>query len=194
MDKLRTVDVPEGESGDWRVSRFDVNEADASLHNMRESMHRSCRFINPGVYTRLTRHNNVIMSDTQAEIQDHREPAIHAHNGRVLVNGLGIGVVLQAVLEEPTVEHLIVIEKSRDVIKLVADHWQKRYGNRLTVVHADAFDWKPPKNTRYCVVWHDIWDSITADNLPEMHRLHRKYGRRCDWQGSWCRWMCEKGK
>ena len=37
---------------------------------------------------------------------------------------------------------------------------------------------------------HDIWDDICLDNLETMATLHRKYGRRCDWQGSWKRdWL-----
>lgn len=189
--KLRQVYIPEGQSGDWNVARFKVTEADARFHNLRASMHPGGRVITPGVYTRLTRNGQVVMSDTPAEIDDHREPVRRAQSGRALINGLGIGVALQGILDEPAIEHLTVIENSHDVIALVAAHWQDRYGDRLTIVRADAFDWQPPKNTRYCVVWHDIWDNITSDNLPDMHRLHRKYGRRCVWQGSWCRDMCE---
>lgn len=29
-------------------------------------------------------------------------------------------------------------------------------------------------------VWHDVWDELCTDNLPQMHRLHR----RSDWRGS----------
>lgn len=42
------------------------------------------------------------------------------------------------------------------------------------------------------MVWHDVWDYIDANNLTQMHALHRKYGRRADWQGSWCRDQCER--
>lgn len=192
------VDVPEGTSGDWQVTHFEVTETNANLHNLRESLHGSSRFIKPGTYTRLIHHGHVVVSDTPAEIQDFSKPiriAKQSHRSEsrhVLINGLGLGVVLQAILDDPTIEHTTVIEKSADVIQLIATHWQNRYGNRLTIIHADAFAYKPPKGRRYCVVWHDIWDNITSDNLPEMHKLHRKYGRRCDWQGSWCRWECEQ--
>lgn len=197
---LRQVDVPEGKSGDWEITRFEVTEKEAQFHNLREAMHGSRRTIKPGMYTRLTLCGYVVMSDTPAEIQDFSKPvrvAQQSHRSEsrhVLINGLGLGVVLQAILDEPSVEHLTVIEKSANVITLVASHWKSRYGDRLTIIHADAFEWKPPKGERYCVVWHDIWDDITSDNLPEMHRLHRKYGRRCDWQGSWCRWICEQAR
>lgn len=199
--KLRQVDVPEGKSGDWEIVYFKVNKADAQFHNLRASMHPGDRFIQEGVYTKLTLQGSiVVVSDTPAEIRDFSKPvrvarqSYRSESRHVLTNGLGLGIILQAILDDPTIEHLTVIEKSADVIALVAHHWKTRYGNRLTIVHADAFDWKPPKKERYCVVWHDIWNNITSDNLPEMHRLHRKYGRRCDWQGSWCRFECEQAK
>lgn len=57
----------------------------------------------------------------------------------------------------------------------------------LTIRLGDCFTWKPEKGARWDVVWHDVWDNICTDNLPEMTKLHRRFGRRCDWQGSWCR-------
>jgi hypothetical protein len=66
--------------------------------------------------------------------------------------------------------------------------------DRLRVIHADALKWMPPKVMRWSVVWHDIWDDISVDNLNEMTKLHRRYGRRCDWQGSWCRAECERAR
>ncbi len=197
---LNQIDIPEDKSGDWKITHFEVTEKEAELNNLRETFNGSGRFVELGIYTRLTRKGKVIMSDTPAEMQDLRilsrkiKTSYRSESNLALVNGLGLGIALQLILEEPRIKHLTIIEKSADVIMLVAPHWNSKYGNRLTIVHADAFEYKPPKNTRYCVVWHDIWNNITSDNLPEMHRLHRKYGKRCDWQGSWCRWQCEEAK
>jgi hypothetical protein len=189
------VDVPEGQSGNWRVERFVVTERDADLERIRSAFASSARRIPvpAGHYTRLmhgTGFGALVMSDTPAEMNDHRY-AIHLAKGKVLVNGLGLGVVVQAMLEKPEVDHLTVIEISPDVIALVGDHYKERYGDRVEIIEADALTWKAPKGVRYDVVWHDIWKDICADNLPEMHKLHRKYGRRADWQGSWCRAECE---
>jgi hypothetical protein len=85
-----------------------------------------------------------------------------------------------------------VIEMSPDVISLVADFYRTKFGDKAEIIEADALTWKPPKGSFYGAVWHDIWPSISADNLPEMHALHRRYGRRCDWQGSWARGFCER--
>ena len=183
--------VPEGESGAWRVTKFTITEDDTKIFNLRASWHPGGRTISAGDFTRLTRSGKVIMSDTRAEIQDHMY-FVRVARGNVLVNGLGLGVCLQMLLDKSDVVKITVIEQSEDVIKLVAPYFIRPH--RVEIIHADAFDWKPPKGVRYDAVWHDIWDDICADNLPEMHKLHRKYGRRTDWQGSWCRELCERGR
>lgn len=190
-ERLRQVDVPEGQSGEWKVSRFKATEQGVAFFNLRE-MTRSCRYMKPGTYTELTHRGAIVMSDTPAELADHRDMVRRVRSGHVLVTGLGLGVAIQAVLDESNVEHLTVVELSEDVISLVAPHWQDRYNGRLTVIHADALDWTPPRGSRYSIVWHDIWPNISGDNLGAMRRLHRKYQRRSDWQGSWCRAECRR--
>src|SRR5262249_14419804 len=103
----------------------------------------------------------------------------------------GLGIAAQIALGKPEVSTVTAIELSIDVICLVAAHLAD---HRLTIIHADAFGWTPPKAMRWNVVWHDIWDDICADNLKQIAVLHRRYGRRCDWQGSWCRAECERAR
>jgi spermidine synthase len=129
------------------------------------------------------------MSNTPSEFRDHREFIREAKRSKsVLINGLGLGMCIEAILESD-VEDITVIENSLDVIALAAAHYEK--DPRVKVIHCSAFDYIPPKGLRYGAVWHDIWDNICADNLEEMSKLHRKYGRRTDWQGSWCKEQCK---
>lgn len=128
--------------------------------------------------------------NTKATGKRDHYPIVRRATGHVLLNGLGLGMVLGAVLQKEEVEQVTVIENSPDVIALVADHY--RIDPRVSIILADAFIWTPPKGAFYDCVWHDIWPAICSDNLPEMIKLHRKYGRRCDWQGSWCRAECER--
>ena len=85
------------------------------------------------------------------------------------------------------VEEVTVIEISPEVIKLVGTTLLKLYSKKLIIIQADALTWDPPKGVRYNAVWHDIWPTICADNWESMKRLHRRYGRKCDWQDSWQR-------
>jgi hypothetical protein len=141
-------------------------------------------------YTMVTRNGYLVMSDTPAEKDDHWQ-AWRRAKGSCLLNGLGIGMLLKNIMEKPEVTDITVVEISQDLIDIVGPHYKDP---RVTIICADAFLYQPPKGKRYQMVWHDIWDGICADNLPEMARLHRKYGRRCDWQGSWCKYQCQRGR
>ncbi len=190
LEQLK-VDVPVGKSGNWEVAKFEVTEQDAQLSAMRALFQGNGRRVRVGHYTGLYCCGEVIMSDTHDEIRDHMDAYWNAR-GHCLVNGLGLGMITAAMLNKPEVERVTVIELSEDVIKLVAPHLKVRFGDRLEIVHADALTYQPPKGVRYGCVWHDIWPSICSDNLEEMKKLHRKYGSKTDWQGSWCRGLCER--
>ncbi len=180
------INVPEGESGDWRVEHFEVSDQDFEMSKIRAGF-RPRELMRPGSYVRLMHGNTLIMSNTHDEALDHLSFIWQAKRfgGDVLINGLGLGMCIAAIQDH--VNSITVIEKSEDVIKLVSSAYPD-----ATVIHANALEWAPPRGTRYSAVWHDIWPYICADNLPEMHKLHHKYGRKTDWQGSWCRHECER--
>lgn len=178
---IEKVDLPEMQRGEWRIERFKVDRPD--FHSMLRG-----RGVPIGeTYTRLMRGSTLVMSDTPAEMSDHYSAVMNAE-GACLINGLGIGMVLKAVLKKPEVTSVIVVELSSDLLDMVAPHYADP---RVTFVQGDALEYKPPKGLRFRMVWHDIWDSICADNLPQMRTLHRRYGRCADWQGSWAREVLE---
>jgi len=179
--------IPDGESGNWKVSTFIVPENDFSQGL---SALNSGRSVPAGTYKSLTRGGKVIMSNTPDEIRDFYHFVNRAH-GSVLINGLGLGCVVKALLEKQGISKVTVIEQSQDVISLVAPH----FGDpRLVIVHANAFDYSPPKGEIFQFVWHDIWDDICSDNLKEMATLHRKYGKRAGYQDSWAKGLCQRQK
>lgn len=190
---IPSVDVPEGQSGPWKIQRFTVSDADVQIHNLRCMFKPggASRCMYAGTYTQLLRGGSIVMSDTSAEKMDHYAP-VRMARGVILINGLGIGMVLNASLLKSEVERAIVVEKSPDVIALAADHYRTKFPGRVEIVQADAMEYTPPKGVRFGMVWHDIWDAICGDNLPEMATLHRRYGRRADWQGSWAKELCKR--
>ena len=183
MSLLQKVDVPDGKRGHWVVERFKIPQNYLAF----TYGHRAP---SPGTYTRLLHGSHCVMSDTDAEMRDHYGAVINA-KGHILLNGLGIGMVLKGCLNKPEVTKATVIEIDPDVIALVGPHYTD---TRVEIVCADAYAYQPPKGVRYGMVWHDIWSDICSDNLEGMKKLHRKYGRRTDWQGSWCRYECERGR
>lgn len=184
------VDVPDGQSGNWRVDKFSVNKDEAKHYNAMSSFNFSTRgtFIQPGTYTRLMRKEKTIMSDTPSEVRDHLE-MIGKAEGNVLVAGLGLGMVAQACLEKDSVDKVTVIELSPDVINLVGSHLYNKHGSeRLEIVQGDIFTWKWPRGVKYDAAWFDIWDDVCGDNALEMSKLKRQFAKRSVWRGCWREW------
>lgn len=182
--EVMTVDLPECEEDGLSVGRFTV-EPD-SFANWR----LGSRATRPGTYTGLTLNGVLWMSDTDAEKRDHmpacRQMVIQVAK-RVLINGLGLGMVLKAALSLDHVEHVDVVERDERVIKLIGAHYAK--DPRVHLHHADAYEqasrW--PAGTRWDVGWSDIWPDATTDNLASMAKLRRSYGRRMVWHDCWLR-------
>jgi hypothetical protein len=191
--------LPEGEHGEASIERFEVTEEEARFFNMQNAFTPGgATHMRGGTFTRLRTSGVLQMSDTPDEIRDHLgfigDVARHQEPCRVLVNGLGIGMVAKAVLAQPHVIHMDVVEIDPDVIALVEPHLRKAIEEpkRLVVHCMDALKAQWPRNTRWDFVWHDIWPTITAENAPTMGTLHRKYGRRCERQNSWRRWSVKQ--
>lgn len=174
------VDLPEGKSGDVEIRHFEIESS--SVAQLREQMvGRGCP---SGRYTGLYRRNYLWMSDTQAEIRDCLGvfSELRRRGGRVLMNGLGLGMTVKYALSLPNVEHVDVVEIDPDVAALVGPAYE---GPRCTVYLADAYEMKWPRGTRWTIAWHDIWADICGDNAEGIARLKRMYGRRSDWQSAW---------
>lgn len=189
------VKVPDAvsECGNVKIETFEITEEDAKSANMRY-FSRNDR-VYAGTYKKLVIRNEVVMSNTHMERITNTE-FVKKAKGNILINGLGLGMVLEKLLEkhekEGCIEHITVIEKNPIVIELVGSHYADN--PMITIIEADALEYKPPVGMKYGAVWHDIWTFITSDNLEDMKKLHRKYGRRTEWQGSWARSECEYQK
>lgn len=179
------VNIPDGKSGEYEIKSFSVKKDELS---QKISMMKTGRGVPEGDYKMLKRGGVIVMSNTPDEIRD-AIGFVRQAKGHVLINGLGLGVVVNMLLAKEEVTKITVIEISKDVIDLVAPHITDP---RFEVIHADCFEYRPPRGQKYDSAWHDIWDYITSDNLPEMAKLHRKYGRRVQYQESWCREECKR--
>lgn len=176
-----TVVLPEGRSGNVVVERFDVP---ASV--LRRDAPPA------GTYTRLMQGRRLWMSDTPDEMRDHMAAAneMRERGGRVLIAGLGLGMVLRAALFSPRVREVDVVEVNPDVIALVGPSYQALATAMhidLRIHQADIFTLRWPPGTRWNVAWFDVWGDVSTDELAEMTRLRRSYGRRTDWNDCWAR-------
>jgi hypothetical protein len=179
---MEKVDLPEGSNGPWKVERFEVLKDD--ILSFCTYKHRAPA---PGNYTRLVRNDEVIMSDTPAEMRDHSY-AVYKARGSCLITGLGLGMVLKNILLKPEVTDVTVLELSQELIDLVGPHYAS--DPRVTIICTDALTWKAPKGKRWDWCWHDIWDNICITNLKSMGTLNRKY--KANWKGCWAQGECRR--
>jgi hypothetical protein len=201
------VDVlPEGQSGDFAVEHYEITREQASLEHLMSATRRQwgeTRDLAPGTYCRLRDlrprvWDPTVMADTPMERRTNL-PIVQAARGRVLVAGLGLGMVLVPILAKPEVEHVTVVERSPDVIGLAGPALRRAIGrraeNRLRIECADIFTWQPPRGARWDVIYFDIWPSIDGGNYEGMKRLHRKFQHRREPGGfleSWRRADCRR--
>jgi spermidine synthase len=184
-EQYKVDDLPENTVGPWTVTKENITASDTLMDTIQG------RGTNPGTYTMLRKNGRIWMSDTRAEISDHMEAIIHIRRAeKVLIHGLGLGMVLNAALNQESVREVTVVELEPEVIELVGEHYMKKAadaGKQLTLLCDDAYTWTPSPNTKWDVVWHDIWPDMCPDYLKDMTKLHRRFGRRTNWQGSWGR-------
>lgn len=178
------MDIPEGKSGNWSVVRYTVTDSDLGIYNLRlirDGQYQ--RILPPGTYTRLMHGGATVMSDTPAESHEHAR-LLRQAKGRILLNGLGLGFCLAAILRKEGVESVTVIEKSHEVIALCAGQFLA--DKRVHIIQGDALVWRPPTGVKYDVVWHDIWTNVmNSDDKSTATKLRRAYAQRCKWQSCW---------
>jgi len=172
--------------GNTSISTFEYKKKDNAIYHMRTIMD-GIRPPDDGKYVRLHVNGQLMMSDTEMEKSSNRE-FVNAANGEVLVAGLGIGLIIYNALLNPSVNHITIIEKYQEVIDLVLPHFEN---TRITVIHADIFEWQPPKNKKFDTIYFDIWPDINVDNLEEIKQLHNKWKFKLNrsnhdcWMNSW---------
>jgi len=112
---------PTASGGIGRWNTFTVSKEDAAFFNLRCVINgNSSGYIQPGTYRRLSHDRTVVMSNTQMEVRTNIECFLHA-TGRVLINGLGLGMVLEGLLHKPDVTSIKVVELNKEVINIWND-------------------------------------------------------------------------
>src|SRR5215469_6680984 len=172
--------VADGKQGVAQVDNVTMTTLDslASLHV------DEAEWVPPGDYVRLKVNGETMMSNTPMEKRTNLY-FVERAKGDVLIAGLGLGMILGAVLKKPTVNSVTVVEKYQDVIDLVAKH----HGHfKLTVVQADIHEYTPAPHARFDTIYFDIWPNSNVEHLPEMEALRKQFRpwlRLGGWINSW---------
>jgi hypothetical protein len=178
--------LPEHDGELWQVEKREP-DAMAKLHMAIRGRPHDRK----GPVTRLYRKHEdsgsrtLVMSDTDAELDEAmavywacQRPDV----SRVLINGLGLGLTVQMALARPQVEHVDVVEISPELVAFISQHITDE---RIHYHVGDAHEFRFPPGTTWDFIWHDIWDTICADDNASRTRLRRRYARKCKWQACW---------
>lgn len=75
-------------------------------------------------------------------------------HGRVLVGGLGLGLILHALVGKPAVDHVVVVEREADVISLMAPNLPKDLD--IEIVAGDFYEYVETRPT-FDTAFVDLW-------------------------------------
>ena len=185
--------LPAQEKGIAKLTQVEFDEKENFLFNLRASRDHWMFRMRTGKYIRLHVGGRLMMSDTPME-RISNKTFIDCANGRVLIAGLGIGLIIHNILEKQSITEIIVIEKYQDVIDLVSPYFND---TRLKIICADIFDWKPAKGEKFDTIYFDIWPDITTENLKQIKALHNRfkyYKSDGAYMDSWMKWYLQKIK
>ena len=155
--------------GDWRIETFEIPENFAKMRNF--FIKNPLMKLEGGIYKKLVNKlDGVIMSNTPMEQRTHIK-AINKTQGNVLVAGLGLGMYLQNIKDKEDVTSITVVEKSKEVIELVAKYFKDC--QKIRIVNEDIFNYTP--DIKFDFAFLDIWSDISEDNLVEFDILGEKF-------------------
>lgn len=171
--------------GDWLIKEFEVSEEEAKFFNMRLRFQgKEDQSIVAGTYQRLEQISTgyVVMSNTPMECNTNKI-AYEKARGSVLMAGLGMGMILEAVLSKPEVTHVRIIEIDKDIIEYVGSFFKA--DPRVEIIHGDIFKYIPAIDEFYNYIWLDIWDGIHQNNEPEFQMLNDRFKDHCNEMNLW---------
>ena len=155
--------------GDWRIETVEIPEDYARMRNV--FIKNPLMKLEGGIYKKLiNRIDGVVMSNTPMERKTHIE-AINKAKGNVLVAGLGLGMYLQNIKDKEEVTSITVIEKSKEVIELIAKYFKDC--QKIKIINEDIFNYTP--DIKFEFAFLDIWSDISEDNLVEFDILREKF-------------------
>lgn len=171
--------------GNWIIEEFEVSEVEAEFFNLRLKFQgKEDQSIVAGKYKRLEQLSTgyVVMSNTPMECNTN-EIAYKKACGSVLIAGLGMGMILEAMLSKPEVTHVRIIEIDQDIIEYVGSFFKN--DQRVEIIHGDIFKYVPAENEFYNYIWLDIWDDINEKNESDFQMLNTRFKEHCNEMNLW---------
>lgn len=114
-----------GELGDAKISETDISPESAKLANTLNRNYGHFRIL-PGKYVRLHVNGQLMMSDTPME-RITNSGFLHAASGRILIAGLGIGLIIRPIIRSPKVKQIV----AKLVVEQMSGRWRMKAGRYI---------------------------------------------------------------
>lgn len=113
----------------------------------------------------ITKNRTIWMSLAAMECESHM-PHIAAARGHVVVAGLGMGFVTFNIMRKPEVTKVTVLERDREVIKLMDQITDWRSWPKVELVEGDALAYQPAEPVDF--LYADIWANLGEEAAQEI--------------------------
>lgn len=188
LSAARADSIPPGTSGLWSVQKLHYPSSIEARHLGKIKTIPAGDYTWLGRPTMATLHQESgegVMHDTPEELRTHLDFMMRAR-GNVLITGLGLGCVVRGILAKRDVRRVVVIERDRHVMRLVAPYMPK--DSRLEIIEAEAVTWCKQSKEPFDWAWHDLWTDIDAGE-PHLAIIHQQLLIACaakvGFQGAW---------
>ena len=123
-------------------------------------------FINRFNYPAIIEDEYIWMSLIPHEINTMKQPIINAH-GNVLVFGLGLGYFAYMISLKEEVNHIVIIEKDKNVISLFKQYLLPlfKHKEKIEIIENDAYEYLDNLNKNYDYAFIDIYHNV-GDGFP----------------------------
>lgn len=180
---LTPLEIPEGKAGTYEVSHtwIEAGKRIATANNRHAIIGGQAQhwvtFPERNRRHKLTYDGGTWMSDLPMEMAQHQRE-LRNFVGQVLVGGLGLGYAVHLLAHDEDVDRVVVVERSPEVIRLVAEHVQDPR-SVVEVVEDDLFHYVETSGEWFHRAFFDIWQSdgetTLFDTVLPLRRLARTH-------------------
>lgn len=167
------IEIPEGRCGDFRI-RHKVADGPMPIVGSGWALSTGwpeCEFVPPEghTFTCLDEGDLAWTSTIPSELWT-QWMLIHDFSSDVLLGGLGLGLAAVMLARKPEVRRVVVVERAREVIELVAPHLHEP---KVEVVNADAFDFMRDTDQVFDFAYQDFWP-LAGHHVADIIRRARR--------------------
>jgi hypothetical protein len=111
--------------------------------------------------------------------------------GDILNFGLGLGIVIFPLLDDPIVNSIKIVELDKELIELISPYIKERdIHNKVSIIHGDAFTYYRELKEKFDTIFFDIWPTLYRKTIDEIEYLHKVYSENLKTKESlmlsWC--------